>query len=131
MKYTPGEALKTLYDRIVERMYRGNTQNNTSVNDIDGNSYTLENGYVSGVDLAESEYYSQISYLYKLTGNRFLNEIELLQREQREQREKHAIENDVSALKKRIKYSKNPLEKKRFEKQLNAAYKKRKKENHG
>lgn len=78
MKYTPGEALKTLYDRIVERMYRGNTQNNTSVNDIDGNSYTLENGYVSGVDLAESEYYSQISYLYKLTGNRFLNEIELL-----------------------------------------------------
>ena len=112
-------------------MYRGNTQNNISVNDIDGNSYTLENGYVLGVDLAESEYYSQILYLYKLTGNRFLNEIEVFQREQREQREKYAIENDISALKKRIKYSKNPLEKKRFEKQLNAAYKKRKKENHG
>ena len=131
MKYTPSEALKTLYDRTVERMYRGNTQNSTFVNDIDGNSYTLENGYVLGIDLAESEYYSQISCLYKLTENRFLNEIEFFWRKQREQREKYAIENDVSALKKRIKYSKNPLEKKRFEKQLNAAYKKRKKENHG
>ena len=87
MKYTPSEALKTLYDGTVERMYRGNTQNNTSVNDIDGNSYTLENGYVLGVDLAESEYCSQISYLYKLTESRFLNEIEVFWREQREQRE--------------------------------------------
>ena len=71
MKYTPSEALKTLYDGTVERMYRGNTQNNTSVNDIDGNSYTIENWYVLGVDLAESEYYSQILYLYKLTESRF------------------------------------------------------------
>ncbi len=38
----------------------------------------------------------------------------------------HLLENDIKALKKRIKHSKNPMEKKSFEKQLNLVYKKRK-----
>lgn len=36
------------------------------------------------------------------------------------------LENDISALKKRIKHAKNPLEKKRYEQLLNKAYKKKK-----
>jgi len=36
------------------------------------------------------------------------------------------LENDIDALKKRIKHSKNPMEKKSYERQLNLAYKKRK-----
>lgn len=41
------------------------------------------------------------------------------------------LENDIEALKKRIKHSKNPMEKKRFEKQLNLAYKRRKLDKRG
>lgn len=37
------------------------------------------------------------------------------------------LENDIEALKKRIKYAKTPMERKQLSKQLNAAYKKRKK----
>ena len=39
----------------------------------------------------------------------------------------HPLENDIEALKKRIKYAKTPMERKQLSKQLNAAYKKRKK----
>ena len=39
------------------------------------------------------------------------------------------FDNDISSLKKRIKHSKSPLEKKNLEKQLNLAYKSRKKRN--
>lgn len=37
------------------------------------------------------------------------------------------LEDDIKALKKRIKYAKNPMERKAYEKQLNSAYKERKK----
>ena len=37
------------------------------------------------------------------------------------------IENDIKSLKKRIKYAKTPMERKAYEKQLNSAYKERKK----
>lgn len=36
------------------------------------------------------------------------------------------IENDIKSLKKRIKYAKTPMERKMYEQQLNATYKKRK-----
>lgn len=39
---------------------------------------------------------------------------------------KRMLEDDIDALKKRIKHSKNPFEKKNLEKQLNRAYKNRK-----
>ena len=37
------------------------------------------------------------------------------------------LEDDIKALKKRIKYAKTPMERKVYEKQLNSAYKERKK----
>lgn len=37
------------------------------------------------------------------------------------------LEDDIKALKKRIKYAKTPMERKEYEKQLNSAYKERKK----
>ena len=37
------------------------------------------------------------------------------------------LEDDIKALKKRIKYAKTPIERKEYEKQLNSAYKERKK----
>lgn len=39
------------------------------------------------------------------------------------------FEDDISALKKRIKYAKTPMERKQLSQQLNMAYKKKKKEN--
>lgn len=42
------------------------------------------------------------------------------------QQDSQLLEDDISALKKRIKHAKNPLEKRNLEKQLNIAYKKRK-----
>lgn len=39
------------------------------------------------------------------------------------------FDNDIGSLKKRIKHAKSPLEKKNLEKQLNLAYKSRKKRN--
>lgn len=39
------------------------------------------------------------------------------------------IENDIKSLKKRIKYAKTPMERKMYEQQLNATYKKRKQKN--
>ena len=39
------------------------------------------------------------------------------------------FDDDISSLKKRIKHAKSPLEKKNLEKQLNLAYKSRKKRN--
>ena len=41
--------------------------------------------------------------------------------------EKVEQENDIKSLKKRIKYAKTPMERKAYEKQLNSAYKERKK----
>ena len=41
--------------------------------------------------------------------------------------EKVEQENDIKLLKKRIKYAKTPMERKAYEKQLNSAYKERKK----
>lgn len=41
--------------------------------------------------------------------------------------EKVEQENDIKSLKKRIKYAKIPMERKAYEKQLNSAYKERKK----
>ena len=43
------------------------------------------------------------------------------------QADNNLLENDIEALKKRIKYAKTPMERKQLSKQLNAAYKKRKK----
>lgn len=40
--------------------------------------------------------------------------------------EKVEQENDIKSLKKRIKYAKTPMERKMYEQQLNATYKKRK-----
>lgn len=110
-----GTAFKELCRRFQEEIKLIDEFQGTLITDRKGNSFWVsKDGYVLGVDLAKC--YDQ-SHPYRME----------LERIQKEYYEECALENDIEALKKRIKYAKNPLEKKNYEKQLNAAYKKRKK----
>ena len=65
------------------------------------------------------------------TGNDIYKKYDLISSTQDEyidfvSKEQNYLENDIKALKKRIKYAKTPMEKKQLSQQLNIAYKKRK-----
>ena len=110
-----GTAFKELCRRFHEEVKQYDDFKGTLITNEDGNGVWIsKDGYVLGIDLAKC--YDQ-SHPYRME----------LERIQKEYYEEYALENDIEALKKRIKYAKNFLEKKNYEKQLNAAYKKRKK----
>ena len=103
-----GTALKEIVNRLQNELLKEDEKLGTLITTEDGSNgvRVTKDGYVLVID--KSKYYPTIIKIIKLT-----NPVNYL-------------ENDIEALKKRIKHSKNPMEKKSYERQLNLAYKKRK-----
>lgn len=75
------------------------------------------------------QYEKVLSEIYSATKEESVSLVEILEsltKFDNKQNEICSNKNDISNLKKRIKYCKNPLEKKKLEQELNLLYKKRK-----
>ena len=75
------------------------------------------------------QYEKVLSEIYSVTKEEPVSLVEILEsltKFDNKQNEICSNKNDISKLKKRIKYCKNPMEKKKLEQELNLLYKKRK-----
>ena len=102
-------ALKEIVNRLQNELLKEDEKLGTLITTEDDSNdvWVTKDGYVLKID--KSKYYPTSMEIVKPFDP------------------EHALENDIEALKKRIKHARNPLEKKRYEHQLNIAYKKRKK----
>lgn len=109
--------LKEIVNRLQNEPLKEDEKLGTLITTEDGSYgvYVTKDGYVLCTD--RSKYYTSNESIIKEYQDR--------------DGEKCNLENDIASLKKRIKRSKNPMEKKRFEKQLNLAYKRRKSDKRG
>lgn len=112
-----GTALKEIVNRLQNELLKEDEKLGTLITTEDGSNgvWVTKDGYVLCID--RSKYYSSNESIIKEYQNR--------------DGENRNLENDITSLKKRIKHSKHPMEKKRFEKQLNIAYKRRKSDKRG
>lgn len=119
-----GTALKEIVNRLQNELLKEDEKLVTLITTEDGSDgvWVTKDGY--GLCIDRSKYYSSNESIVKI----FMSEIKEYQDRDGENRN---LENDITSLKKRIKHSKNPMEKKRFEKQLNIAYKRRKSDKRG
>lgn len=105
-----GTALKEIINRLQNELLKEdeNEKLGTLITTEDGSEgvWVTKDGYVLVID--KSKYYPTSMEIIKPTNP------------------ENYLENDIEALKKKIKHSKNPMEKKSYERQLNLAYKKRK-----
>ena len=104
-------ALKEIVNRLQNELLKEDEKLGTLITTKDGSDgvWVTKDGYVLCID--RSKYYSPKS---------------IIKEYQDRDGENRNLENDKKKKKKKIKHSKHPMEKKRFEKQLNIAYKKRK-----
>ena len=112
-----GTALKEIVNRLQNELLKEDEKLGTLITTEDGSEsvWVTKDGYVLCID--RSKYYSSNESIIKEYQDR--------------DGDKQNLENDISSLKKKIKHSKHPMEKKRFEKQLNLAYKRRKLDKRG
>ena len=102
-----GTALKEIINRLQDELHRDGEKLGILITNEEGEGvWATKDGYVLAID--KSKYYPTSIEIIKPTNP------------------ENYLENDIEALKKRIKHSKNPMEKKSYERQLNLAYKKRK-----
>lgn len=109
-------ALKEIVNRLQNKLLKEDEKLGILITTEDGSDgvWVTKDGYVLCID--RSKYYSPKS---------------IIKEYQDRDGENRNLENDITSLKKRIKHSKHPMEKKRFEKQLNIAYKRRKSDKRG
>lgn len=107
-----GTALKEIINRLQNELLKEDEKLGTLITTEDGGEgvWVTKDGYVLCID--RSKYYSSNESIIKEYQDR--------------DGENRNLESDIASLKKKIKHSKHPMEKKRFEKQLNLAYKRRK-----
>lgn len=136
-----GTALKEIVNRLQNELLKEDEKLGTLITTEDDGYgvWVTKDGYVLCID--KSKYYSS-GYKFARNENCFdvidgkcikfkNNESIIIKEYQNRDGENCNLENDIASLKKRIKHSKNPMEKKRFEKQLNLAYKRRKSDKRG
>lgn len=112
-----GTALKEIINRLQNELLKEDEKLGTLITTEDGSDgvWVTKDGYVLCID--RSKYYSSNESIIKEYQDR--------------DGERQNLENDIASLKKKIKHSKHPMEKKHFEKQLNLAYKRRKLDKRG
>ena len=106
-----GTALKEIVNRLQNELLEEDEKLGTLITTEDGDGvWVTKDGYVLCID-KDKHYPSNKSIIEEL---------------QKSYHETNMLENDIKRLKRKIKCSKHPMEKKYFEEQLNLAYKRRK-----